>query len=111
MAYKVFIAPALMFVGQLEGLPDSFLELERRAMEALLPGPRFWMSPSCLKHFKTLHFPLEFPDIVASCKAAKCRVSRFDSLASGGLRINARAKKLSQTIVNSASNDGAGFGG
>ena len=71
MAYRIFIAPVLSFINQLDALPSAFEAAESKACEALFPGGRGWMTAGCLKQLKTLGFPAELPDLRCSGLAAK----------------------------------------
>ena len=56
-AFKVYIFPVLAFVLQLECLPADFDASFAKGISALFPGPRGWITPGCLSHLKSLHFP------------------------------------------------------
>ena len=96
-AYQVYVSSVLQFVLQLEDLPENFESQERRACQALLPGPMGWMVPSCLKDAKHVGFPMELMDMAAVAIAAKARVVFFENMAHGGLGITRRAARF-QTI-------------
>ena len=100
MAYRVFIAPVLSFIGQLDILPEAFVAAESKACESLFPGGRGWMTVGCLRHLKTLGFPNELPDIHINVLAAKVRVHRFEDARHGGLKIEHRAKQMRAVINN-----------
>ena len=93
-AYQVYVSSVLQFVAQLEDLPPDFLDYERKAVQALFPGPTGWMTPGCLKDLKYLHLPKALTDVAAIAPAAKARVVRFENAADGGLDIQARAHRL-----------------
>ena len=95
-AYQVFIGSVLMFVGQLEALPDDFGDWERQACRALFPGPARWIAPSCLKELRTLGFATELKDITSTTVVAKARVLRFE--ASGELAVRSRAWDLRMMV-------------
>ena len=88
-AFTVYVASVLLFVGQLEELPDSFSDIETRACRRLFPGPKDWITADGLRELKSLHFPSELKDIESTIVAAKARVSRFE--AAGKLNIQNRA--------------------
>jgi len=99
-AYQVFIGSVLLFVAQLDPLPDDFDMYEGKACKSLFTGPTGWMTPGCLKELKSLRFPRELPDIRSVAIAAKARVARFECLNNGGLNILRRAHTLSNLQVN-----------
>ena len=73
-AYTVYIASVLLYVGQLEDLPRNFDHLEARAVQALFPGPRTWLTAGCAKELRALGVPWELRDVRASVQAAQARV-------------------------------------
>ena len=93
-AYQVYIASVLQFVAQLEPLPDGFEMHERAAVQALFPGPRAWIVPTCLKDAAYFHMPTALVDMVAIAHAAKVRVRYFENEAMGGLHVHRRATRL-----------------
>ena len=94
VAFRTFIAPVLSFVGQLDNLPHSWEQLERRACRVLFRGPTGWITPGCLRACKHLGLPAELPDLRVSALAAKCRVFRYEDARRGGLRVAARVRAL-----------------
>jgi len=99
-AYQVFISSVLLFVAQLDPLPENFDNHERKACRSLFPGPTRWMTPGCLKEFKSFNFPRELPDVQALATAAKARIVRFECVSSGGLNIEQRAHALDALSFN-----------
>ena len=93
-AYRVYISSVLQFVAQLEPLPPRFADVERSAVQALLPGPRAWMLPHCLKDAAHFHFPVALVDLAATSVAAKIRVVRHENALHGGLLVRSRAARL-----------------
>ena len=57
MAYTIYVASVLMFIGQLEPLPRSFPDFEKRACAALFPGPGNWITVPALKGLRHWAFP------------------------------------------------------
>ncbi len=97
-AYQVYISSVLQFVGQLEPLPQDFLDKERRAIQSLLPGPTAWILPACLKDAAHIHLPLSLLDMNAVAQAAKVRVCIQENLAHGGLQIRNRWLNLHRSF-------------
>ena len=67
----LYISSVLQFVAQLEELPNSFFAEERKAVQALFPGPTAWMLPGCMKDADAIHLSMTLSDIPAIAKAAK----------------------------------------
>ena len=99
-SYRVYIASVLLFVGQFEALPADWPDWERRACAALLPGPRDWIHPGCLKELQEFHYPIALKDVERTCIAAKARVAKWE--AHGALRIRERARVLGELSCSSA---------
>ena len=93
-ACRVYISSVLQFVAQLEPLPAHFADVERAAVQALLPGPTAWVLPVCLKDAAHFHFLVPLVDLVATSVAAKVRVVHHENAAQGGLRVHPRAVRL-----------------
>ena len=100
LAYRVYIASVLIFVGQFEELPTNWLEHERRACAALLPGPGRWITPGCLKELGTFSFPVALKDVANTVTAAKARVAHWE--AGGSLHVQPRAQALECLSCSSA---------
>ena len=100
MAYTIYIASVLMFVGQLEPLPSSFVDYEKRACAALLPGPGNWISVEALKGLSSLGFPWSLRGIPSAVLASKARVYEYE--AAGRLHIWTRAYALKNLVTTSA---------
>ena len=98
-AYQVFISSVAVFVAQLDILPDSFENVELKACQSLLPGPKGWFSVDALKDLKSLHFPRALSNVRCAAVASRARVARFENAAHGGLRVRARADRL-QRVIN-----------
>ena len=77
--------------------PSDFDVLERQGCAALLPGPRGWTSPACLRDLTSLAFPLQLPNIRASHLASKCCVLRIED--GGGLAVSRRAERLRSILT------------
>ncbi len=93
-AYQVYVCSVLQFVAQLEDLPAKFEAEERKAVQALFPGPTGWMSPNFLKDAGYWGFPCRMVDVQATAEAAKVRVTCWENQAFGGLQIQARTQNL-----------------
>ena len=94
MAYRVYIAPVLSFISQLDPLPTTFGAGGGKVCEMLFPGGRGWMTPGCLKNLKALSFPTELPDLHRCALAAKDRVHKFENALQGGLKISAQIRRF-----------------
>ena len=93
-AYQVYICSVLQFVAQLEPLHPEFEQMERKAVQALFPGPTAWIVPTMLKDAYSLHLPLPLVDMKAVSTAAKVRVLRWENRAEGGLHVLQRVRCL-----------------
>ena len=100
-AYQVYINSVLQFVAQVEDLPEEFDRHERKAVQALFPGPTGWMTPSFLKDSDYWGFPCALVDSRSVADAAKARVAYWENHAFGGLHVQSRAwSLLAQTGTN-----------
>jgi hypothetical protein len=93
-AYQVYINSVLQFVAQFEDLPEEFDRHERKAVQALFPGPTGWMTPSFLKDSAYWGFPCALVDARSVADAAKARVAYLENHAFGGLHVQSRARSL-----------------
>ena len=93
----------MQFVTQLDPLPSDWCSLEAKVLRTLIRGPYQWILPLDLKSLKRhFAFPAEIHDLrVVEQKAAKVRVSLREAEAAGGLRVEERARRLEQLIVDS----------
>ena len=73
-SYRVYMASVLLFVGQLEDLPETFEGVERTACRRLFPGPNNLITPGVLKNLKSIGLPAELANESAMAVAAKSRV-------------------------------------
>ena len=94
----MFIGSVFMFVMQLEGLPVDFDLNFWKGLFALFPGPRGWITPGCLIHWKSLHFPDQLPGPQATSIAAKLRVLKFENTKFGGLRVLEECQAIEQMV-------------
>ncbi|MBM3946426.1 MAG: hypothetical protein FJ315_03360, partial [SAR202 cluster bacterium] len=94
-AYNTYIVSTLGFLVQLEPIPAQWEAFERAALRRLAPGPAHWIRPADLRSLRqTYHFPLNFVDLRATSVAARFRVMHRTALASGGLRVRQRLRRL-----------------
>ena len=91
-AFRVYVASVLLFVAQVQPLPSQYDNIERKALQALFPGPRGWITASCLRDLKALGNSTALLDVPATALAAKVRVARFE--AQGRLAILQRTADL-----------------
>ena len=110
-AYQVFASVAT-FVAQLDPVPDTFVEVEKRIMRKLFPGHMNWLDTDILKSLRSFGFPREFADVVSIAGIAKVRVSVHEAHRSGGLRVLPRAAALRATmqVAGGAARLGARYG-
>ena len=107
-AFRVYVASVLMFVGQLEELPDNFKDSEARACRKLFPGPMDWITADGLRELKSLGFQDEMKDIVTTLIAAKARVVKFES--GGDLNVRGRAEEMQRLTCSQDSTNLARLG-
>jgi len=100
-AYSVYMATVLLFVGQLEDVPEEFDDIEDRACRKLFTGPWKWIAPEALHTLTRLHFPIELCNARKLAVAAKSRVVRSENAGEGGLKIRMRVK-ISDVSWNTA---------
>ena len=89
-----------MFIGQLEPLPSSFVDFEKKACAALFPGPANWITVDALKGLSALGLPWSLRDIPSAVLASKARVYEFE--AAGRLHIWTRSSALLNLISEEA---------
>jgi len=99
-AYSVYMATVLLFVGQLEDVPEEFDDIEDRACRKLFTGPWKWIAPEVLHNLTRLHFPIELCNARKLAVATKSRVVRSENAGEGGLKIRARAKHIRRQLDN-----------
>ena len=75
-AYKVYVVSVLLFVLQLEDLPQDWKDLERKAAQHILPGPYRWLPMPLAHDLKKLGLPGEIPDLEELRPAIRLRVLR-----------------------------------
>jgi len=97
-AYQTYVSSVLGFVMQLEQLPPTFEEYERKACVALFPGPHKRMHPDILRNLRAHGFPTELADFGVVSVAARSRVCRTEALKHGGLQVHARARRLRSIV-------------
>ena len=93
-AYRTYILPVLSFLAQLEVVPSTWEDLEQSACKLLFRGPRNWISAGVLKGLKHIGFMDQLPDLRSLAMAAKCRVTRYENIAHGGLHLTERLRCL-----------------
>jgi len=103
LAYKVYILPVLLFVAQLEDLPQSWPDYEQEAVQRLFPGPWKWLPLGIAHNLKLLGFPLEIPDLEIMVSAIRLRVAR--DLASKGCDPRALHSELQAAIRTTTQED------
>ena len=97
VAYRVFVASVLLFVGQLENPPPDVCIAERQALRRAAPGPGNWATPADLWSLReSFGFPASFLNIGCSIKASQIRVATCEAESQGGLRATTRAAELDQ---------------
>ena len=97
-AFQVFIMSVMLFVAQLDPLPEAYPDLEKSACVALFPGPNDWISTSFLTCLKITGFPRELPDMQAISMAARARVATHEDARYGGLEVQKRAQLLRRNL-------------
>ena len=93
-AFRCYIASVLLFVAQLEHLPEGFSDIEAKAVRRLVPGPYRWTNPEALKELMQFGFPTSLACVPSMAHAAKSRVLQYEARDSGGLDILNRASQL-----------------
>ncbi|CAK0852851.1 unnamed protein product [Prorocentrum cordatum] len=94
VAYRVYVASVLTFLGQLDGVPAEFEDAERRACAALFRGPQCWLPPPFLRALQHLGSPVGLVNVHETALAAKCRVAKWEDRRNGGLRVDLRSDAL-----------------
>ena len=76
VAYNTFALSTLLYIAQLEPVPDLVLQVEREHVLKMLPGPGNWASPEDLWYLRE-HFGLSKSAQSLACvaRAAKFRVA------------------------------------
>ena len=76
LAYNVFAISTLLYVGQLEIVPRFVLDMERKLVLAMFPGPGAWITPEDA-WFLRENFGLakSAQSLASSARAAKLRVA------------------------------------
>ena len=90
IAYKMYVASVLSFLGQLELLPAAWKQgessEEKKLFRKLVPGPYRWACTGDLCGLaRDFGFPTEAPDLEVTFRAAKFRVARHEGRCIGGL--------------------------
>lgn len=78
-AYFLYVLPVLLFVAQLEELPECWKHAEKWAITELFPGPGAWISATAAHNLKVLGFPREMSDLRWLSTAAKARVAMWEN--------------------------------
>ena len=103
MAYNIYIASLACYVAQLDTPPPSFRAVEERALRKAAVGPYRWAMPEDLFRFQDVWGQASnFKDLHKTALAAKVRVATFENNAHGGLRVEARARRLRDLLSNAA---------
>lgn len=97
-AYRVYVLSVLLFVAQLERVPNSALEAENRALLQLAPGPSGWITPDSLRLLREYGMVNEFASLSACATAAAARTHRFEDIQGGGLRVGQRLRGLQDRL-------------
>ena len=97
LAYNVFVISTALYVAQLEPVPHRALEMERRAIATLLPGPHDWITPKDAWYLHDAYGQTKsFASLQAASRAAQARVYQygchFDSRGDTVLRRSAQLK-------------------
>ena len=94
-AWNGYALSTCAFVAQLDALPAAWDAVEARALRRLVPGPGNWCQPRDLHLLRRgYHFPRAFADLRPRALAAKMRVLHFEAEQSGGLKVDAQARRL-----------------
>ena len=101
VAYRVYILSVLLFVAQLERVPEAALQAESRALLRLTPGPTDWMTAGPLKALTDFGMNFEFASLSACATAAAARAFKFENYVNGGLRARERRQQLSNRFFHS----------
>ena len=78
--YNIFVFSCLMFVAQIEDIPEVAWEAERKALRKFSPGPGNWVQNRDLFHLKSLFgLPASLKSLGITALAAKLRVLAFEA--------------------------------
>ena len=100
--WNTFVLPVLLFVAQLERVPEVVLQTERCLLRRAAPGPGSWCQAEDLWRLrKAFHLPGEFRQLSATAIASHLRVLHFENRQAGGLRIQHRARVLEGLLSSS----------
>ena len=76
LAYNVFAISTLLYVGRLEFLPSFVIDLERKLVLSMFPGPGNWIIPEDAWFLKEqFGFAKSAQSLACSARAAKLRVA------------------------------------
>ena len=76
LSYNVFCISTLLFIGQLEAIPEYMLEIERKQVARMFPGPGGWLIPEDAWCFKECYgFHKSAKQLSHTVQAAQFRVA------------------------------------
>jgi hypothetical protein len=85
----------LSFVAQLENPPARVLELEKKTLRRVAPGPGQWAIPSDLWHLQeSFGQARSYRSVQVTALAAQLRVATWEAHSAGGLHLRVRAREL-----------------
>ena len=98
-AYSIYTLPILSYIGQLCSPPQEALDVEWKALKALLPGPGNWCNREDLHHMAAnFGQARSLPSLSHTCMAAQKRVFIWEDRMQGGLNINTKYDHLQTAI-------------
>jgi len=102
LAYTVYVLPVLSFLAQFKAPDEDVLQIEEKALGAMVPGPYKWCVKADLFTLKE-HYgqTRSFPSLANVGISARCRMLHFENLARGGLRIEAKLDAINTAMRNS----------
>jgi len=96
--YRIYIASTLLYVGQLEDLPQNWPEHERQLIQILFPGPYRWLPAEIAKEMHSWGMPKGLAYMDTQVLAAKLRVATWENAKHGGLQLARRERQLEDMI-------------
>ena len=87
-----------VFLAQFKVPDGGVLQVEDRALRAMVPGPYQWCTKNDLFSLKQYGQSRAFPSLAHMSTSARCRMVNFENLARGGLRLREKMAAVKEAM-------------